>query len=335
VKLASLGSQTLTATDVSAINQSAATTSHSILVYGTATQFAISTTSTTVAAGTSVSYSVTALDAVGDTAVGYRGTVHFTASDPLAVLPVNYTFTSTDSGVHTFTVIYKTVGNPTLTATDTVTSSIVGQNNSVTVVPAAASKFILTPTSSTSVTAGNQVTYNVTAYDAFGNIATNFAGTVAFTSNDPKAVLPASSTLTSGVGSFTATLETSGSHSITASSSGVTAGSTTFTVTAAAAAYFLVAVPATATVGTAITVTVTAKDQYGNSVTNYSTTLTPSSSDSAAILPASVTMTNGVASFSATLETTGSQTISVLDTSALTGTSAVITVAKAGGGRNN
>lgn len=51
----------------------------------------------------------------------YRGTVHFTSSDPEATLPPDYTFTEGDNGTHTFTaaVIFRTVGNQTVTVTDT------------------------------------------------------------------------------------------------------------------------------------------------------------------------------------------------------------------------
>jgi len=69
---------------------------------------------------------VTALDAFHNTATGYSGTVHFTSSDLLASLPPDYTFLTTDSGVHSFSVTLKTIGSQTVTATDTVTSSITG-----------------------------------------------------------------------------------------------------------------------------------------------------------------------------------------------------------------
>ncbi len=326
VKLPTLGAQTLTVTDVSAINNSAATTSNSITVYGAATQFVIQPTSTSVTAGTAVTYKVTALDANGDTAMGYRGTVHFTSNDPQAVLPVNTAFTAAENGVNTFTVTYKTAGNRTLTATDTVTGTITGQNSSVTVVPTAASKLILTPTSGTTVTAGNPVAFTVTAVDAYGNIATNFAGTVHFTSSDAQFV-PFSATLSNGVGFFSAALTTAGARTITASATGVTAASGTFTVTAAAISYFLLGVPASATAGIAFTVTVTAKDAYGNTV-NYTGTVQPGSPNSA-ILPASVTVTKGVASFNVTLETSGANSINVVDTAtdSIFGKSASIMVA--------
>jgi hypothetical protein len=59
-------------------------------------------------------------------------------------------------------------------------------------------------------------TFTVTALDAFNTIATGYGGTVHFTSTDAQATLPANSTLTNGTGTFTATLRTLGTQTITA-----------------------------------------------------------------------------------------------------------------------
>ena len=53
-------------------------------------------------AGAAGSFTVTARNADGTTDTAYTGTVHFTSSDPRAVLPADYTFTAADAGVHTF-----------------------------------------------------------------------------------------------------------------------------------------------------------------------------------------------------------------------------------------
>ena len=72
----------------------------------------------------------------------------------------------------------------------------------------------------------------VTAYDAYGNLATNYTGMVTLTSTDPQAVLPASYTFTAadeGKHTFPVTLETAGTQSITATdaTSGIKAPSRT------------------------------------------------------------------------------------------------------------
>ncbi len=71
---------------------------------------------------------VTALDPYGNVATGYRGTVHFTSTDRGAVLPANYTFTTSDEGIHTFGngVTLKTIGLQTITVYDISNQSITG-----------------------------------------------------------------------------------------------------------------------------------------------------------------------------------------------------------------
>jgi hypothetical protein len=69
---------------------------------GAATKFVI-TAPASVNAGSPFSITVTALDAYGNVATGYRGTVKFSSSDNGAALPGKYTFTAADAGVHTFT----------------------------------------------------------------------------------------------------------------------------------------------------------------------------------------------------------------------------------------
>ena len=59
-------------------------------------------------------------------------------------------------------------------------------------------------------------TVTVTAQDPTTTSATGYAGTVHFTSSDGQATLPANTTLTNGTGTFSATLKTAGTQSITA-----------------------------------------------------------------------------------------------------------------------
>jgi trimeric autotransporter adhesin len=94
-----------------------------------ATHFSV-TGPTVATAGIAFNIIVTALDATNATATGYAGTVHFTSSDGNAVLPANSTLTN---GVGTFLATLNTVGNQTITATDTVTASITGASGTITV----------------------------------------------------------------------------------------------------------------------------------------------------------------------------------------------------------
>jgi hypothetical protein len=128
----------------------------------------------TVTAGTPFNLTVKAVDTFGQTAVGYTGTAHFSSTDGQAALPGNYTFTGSDAGMHTFSngVTLKTAGNKTVTATDTVTSSITG-SASVTVNPAAADHllFLQQPTNTAAGQTMSPVIVEVV--DAFGNVVTS------------------------------------------------------------------------------------------------------------------------------------------------------------------
>jgi hypothetical protein len=82
----------------------------------------------TVSASAFFSVNVLALDASNDTVASYSGTVHFTSSDPQAVLPGD---SSLNNGVGTFTISLTSIGSQTLTATDTLTATITGSSNSI------------------------------------------------------------------------------------------------------------------------------------------------------------------------------------------------------------
>ncbi|MGD0537473.1 MAG: Ig-like domain-containing protein [Verrucomicrobiota bacterium] len=127
-------------------------------------------------AGVAQTFTVTAKDSGGNTAVGYVGTVHFTSSDGQAALPSDYAFVTGDAGVHTFTATLKTAGTETLTATDTGTASITGTSGSVTVSAAAASGYRITDADSGTPAAGVGDALTITLVDPFGNPETGFTG---------------------------------------------------------------------------------------------------------------------------------------------------------------
>jgi hypothetical protein len=82
---------------------------------GAATHFSVSGPGSS-AAGFAFSFTVTALDATNGVVASYSGTVHFTSSDPAAVLPANSTLVS---GTGTFSATLTTAGLQTITVTDT------------------------------------------------------------------------------------------------------------------------------------------------------------------------------------------------------------------------
>jgi hypothetical protein len=123
-----VGSQTITASDT--VTASITGTSNAISVgSAAATHFSVNAFHT-ARAGVAFNFQVTALDAANNTASTYPGTVHFTSTDPMAVLPANSTLAN---GTAAFSATLKTIGSQTITATDTVAASITGTSNSITV----------------------------------------------------------------------------------------------------------------------------------------------------------------------------------------------------------
>ena len=322
--LKTVGVQTIAATDT--VTPAITGTSNNIAVSaGAATHFAVVAPATAIAGG-AFSFTVTALDAFNNAATGYAGTVHFTSTDATAVLPANATLTN---GTGTFSATLKTPGSQTITATDTIAAPVTGTSNAIVVSPAAATHFLVSAPAN--ATAGTAFSFTVTAQDPFNNTVPGYAGTVHFTGTDGAALLPANATLTNGVGSFSATLVTSGTQTLTATdtvSASITGVSNNIAVGAGAATHFSVVAPASAVAGTAFNYSVTAQDAFSNTATGYAGTVHFTSSDGAAVLPANATLTNGVGTFSATLKTAGSRTLTATDTvsASINGTSGAIVV---------
>jgi len=332
--LDTLGTQSVTVTDTAS---GFTATQSGITVRPAAAQtFTIAGFPVVDTAGGAGNVTVTAYDAYGDVATGYTGTVSLSSSDPRAVLPSSYNFVAADAGKHTFSVTLETAGTQTITATDTVTASLTATESNIAVKPAAASTLKVTgfPASDMAGAAGNVV---VTAYDAYGNVATGYTGTVSLTSSDPHAVLPSSLIFpgTTGTQAFAVTLETAGAQSITATdtvTSSITGAESGITVQAAAAKTLTIGFPTSDTAGAAGNVVVMAHDAYGNVATGYTGTVSLASSDPQAILvPSSYTFVAadaGKRTFAATLETAGAQSITATDTvtSSITGAESGIMV---------
>src|SRR5216684_6655279 len=187
-----------------------------------------------------------------------------------------------------------------------------------------ASHFSVTSTSAAPV-AGTAVNFTVTALDDKNSPVAAYSGTVHFTSSDAQAVLPASATITGGTGTGSVTMKTAGPQTVTATGADSLTGTSGTILVGSSAASTLSVSPAAATAntGTPFNFTVTAFDPFSNTATTYAGTVHFSSTDRSAALPADSKLTNGTGSFSATLKTSGSQTIKATDTvtASLTGTS--------------
>jgi hypothetical protein len=252
---------------------------------------------------------------LGGTAVGGTDYSGVTAS-PL-VIPAGQTSATITGNLlinpaagvsRTLTLTLGTPTNATLGSTATHTLTI--QNS------AAVAKLVISAPASP--VAGAPFIVTVTALTPANAIATTYNGTIQLSSTDTAAGLPATLALTGGFGYFQATLKTAGSQTITATdvaTPSLTGATSPLGVVPAPASRLVFSnVPATALTGSPVTFTITALDPFGNVVTGYAGHVHFTSSDAGAVLPVDATLTAGVGVFSATFKSSGSQTITALDT---------------------
>ncbi|GAB4269254.1 MAG: hypothetical protein Kow0029_05180 [Candidatus Rifleibacteriota bacterium] len=150
----------------------------------------LSVSTTQPEAGLPFSLTVTALDSFGNRATNYVGTVRFTVTDShgSVVLPADYSFIPADNGIHDWiggaTLI--TPGISTIKVEDT-TNATMSYEVPVTVLPGPVSNFVLS--SGDTQTANAPFNLLITAYDAYGNLKTNFSEIVNL-STDFDSILP-------------------------------------------------------------------------------------------------------------------------------------------------
>src|SRR5207249_3057174 len=180
-------------------------------------------------AGTAFSVTVNAVDA-NSNMISTNDTIAITSTDANAALPANAQLVA---GSKSFNVTLKTAGSATVTASDATHPGIAASTSpAIGVNPGAFTKLQLlvpgetaAPGSSagktgtpTAQTAGNSFNVTINAVDANWNVvSTN--DTVAMTSSDANAGLPANASLVSGTKIFSVTLKTAGSATLTASDS--------------------------------------------------------------------------------------------------------------------
>jgi hypothetical protein len=84
-------------------------------------------------AGTSQTFTVTAVDAGGNTVTNYTGTVAFASSSQSATLPAAYIFTGSEGGTKSFTAALNIDGTQSITAVDVTRSNVVGIQSGITI----------------------------------------------------------------------------------------------------------------------------------------------------------------------------------------------------------
>lgn len=291
-------------------------------------KFTVSGYPSPIQAGMVGNLSVTALDVSGNTINDYTGTIHFT-SNSQAVLPADYTFTTSDKGTHMFTnVILKTAGSQSIIVTDKGTG-ITGTQSNITVTAAAATE-VRAETSyngsgaiipAQNVELESSINGYAITWDAYGNFVANVAGIWSLTNISggvESGDLVPSSDQKSAV--FTGHLPGSANIHVT-SGSLTSVDSGTITITAATAKTLFLSntsnIIANISASYPYSLNVTAKDAYNNTATGYTGTIQFTSTDTEAALPANYTFTStdkGTHTFIVTLNTPGTQSITATDT---------------------
>ncbi len=346
VTLGTVGTQTLTISDVTNPGITSMTTPGITVLPNSVDHFVISTVSTPQVAGAPVAVTISAADANGNTVPNYAGDVNLAANTGAGSMsPERVTLASgTWSGNLTFR---GAGGAVTFTATDFAAPPHTGSSNSFTVSPGplAGLQVLLpgetaaggTPTGKvgtpTGQSAGTPFTVTLRAVDAYWNLVPGVTDTVALGSTDQFAVMSAETTLANGQRLVSANLHRSGPQRIWVSDvvNGSVAPDTSAWVNITGGTFSKVLVlapgespaPGTASgrtgtatdqsINYAFTVTVLATDQWWNPVNGVSDVVRIGSDDPMATLPPDTPLVDGRAELSVRLARGGYDQISVAD----------------------
>jgi CSLREA domain-containing protein len=318
----SVGSYTVTASATGTNSASFTLTNNAV----PATSIVISSLTSSTTAGVAQTFLVTLKDGSGNAAYDYTGTVQFTSSDPIALLPAEYTFTAADAGMHVFSVTLETAGKQSIQVADT-GNGLLTTKQSVSVLPAVVSAFALSGLGTTTV-AGTVEDVRVGAVDQFGNSVPTYLGTVRFSSNDVLLSLPANYIFTAadhGVHTFALKLKTAGARTVTTTdtaNASVSGSESVIVEPASATKLFISGVANPSVAGALDSFFASVEDMYGNTVPTYTGTIDFSTSDAQATLPSSYVFVpgdRGAHLLTITFRTSGSQSLTATDpTSTLT-----------------
>ena len=261
--------------------------------------------------GVATTVHAVALNARNHPVPGYTGMVRATSSDANAVLPTEITFRE---GYAAFDVTFATVGEQTLTLTDTADASLTVTRKTRVLAQAVTTQFavrlpMMVPT-------GMAVPVAVIALDAANRPMPNYNGTVSVSSSDANAVLPAEVVVREGRAVFDVTFATLGEQRLTVTDTAndaLTSTAVTNVVTPAVATQIAVRLPTNVRSGSAIRVEAFALSADARLVPGYTGTVKLISSDASAVLPAEVTFREGRAVFEVTFATLGEQTLTISD----------------------
>ena len=191
------GTITLTCVERNAAGTTSSPGTASVSIIATPASIVVTGLPTSVVAGGSASFTVTVLDGSGGVATGYAGTVHFGSNFPATTVPADYTYGPGDAGSHQFSITTRAAGTQIVDVSDAA-AGLYGSASTM-VDPAAAARYAISNlTHGVNLSAGVPARFDLTAYDAYNNVATGYGGSAAITSSDPTATLPGPVPFTAG-----------------------------------------------------------------------------------------------------------------------------------------
>ncbi|HYO72541.1 MAG TPA: hypothetical protein VEU33_41360, partial [Archangium sp.] len=268
--------------------------------------------------GAEVSFQVSFVDAFGNAAREYATVLSVQHSDETAPVVPAVNLVEANQGLATVRLTLFKAGVQTITVQDTQKDSVKATAE-LRVRPGTAVEYALSPLPD-AARVGEPLALSVTALDARGNRVTPYAGKARITSSDTAMEPLADVSFSQGVALVSVAFRTQGDQTVTATEVGgtltATSGSAKVTSTQVAARIVLSGTgPTTAGVTASFTVTVT--DAYGNTLPGYRGTVNFSATDPRAALPSTYTFTEadaGTRTFFTSLQTSGMQRITVVDT---------------------
>jgi hypothetical protein len=230
VTLNTPGTDTVTATDT--LNGTiSGTASYTV----SAPYFTVAGIPSSVNAGTSESFTVTAYNANGTEDSGYTGLVEFTSSDSKAQFSANDV--GLTGGVGSFSVIFETSGTQKVTAADSVNTGMTGSETGIIVSAGPLHQLVfLQQPANALVNASISPAVTVEELDQYGNVLTNDnTGSITLTltaSNGATLSGGGPVTVSHGIATFSSlSVNAAGSYTLTATEGTLTAASSSFTIT--------------------------------------------------------------------------------------------------------
>ncbi len=262
--------------------------------------FSFASISSPQTAGNNIAYTITARRTGGGTVTSFNGTGIITASYTGLTYTVNVGTANFVNGVATGNVVLydATEGSQTVTLTCTsVTPSATGSSNTFAVNANTLNRLLIIgpgqlidpgknsgngridgSTITSQQTAGTYFYVTVYACDAYWNTVTSASGTVTLSSSDPNfSATPVTTSFTSGKAYIRVTLGTAGTQTLTATHSGSATSSTDNVPVVSGVLHhfaFFQNIASNVTAGSNIYLNVVAQDQYNNTVTSFSNTVT-------------------------------------------------------------